>query len=103
MAGLGEYSHLSIQNSSKHSKLLISSLQRYYETKFAYKENISASDCSPVDFAQLFGDIEHFNLQTHLTQNIELESGSEHFAKIVNIKHYGLICEIYGKIGRASC
>ncbi len=98
MAGLGQFSHLSIQNSSKHSKILVEYLSAYYNSNFAFNASIIAEteNIAPVDFTLLLEDIEHFNSTLIYNSHTEFEVGSEHLAKIVNIQSYGLICELNG-------
>jgi hypothetical protein len=96
MSGQGEFTHLSIQNNSKHSELLVEYLEAYYKNHFEFHNSYLSEeeDSAPCDFHQLNSDIESFNQKLVLNPNIELPSGSVHNGKVVNIKNYGIICEI---------
>ena len=96
MSGQGNFTHLSIQNNLENTELLINYLNDYYDNHFkVHNEYLSdENNNSPCDFDLLKRDIELFKTRTIGNPNIELESGSIHSGKIINIKDYGLICEI---------
>lgn len=96
MSGQGSFTHLSIQNNLENSEVLIEYLNEYYNNHFkVHSEYLSdENDNSPCDFELLRKDISSFKSKLIGNPNVELESGSIHSGKIINIKDYGIICEI---------
>jgi len=95
LSGNGEYAHLAIQTVSQHSRDLIKYLEDYYKSNFAFiNKNLIETDFSPLDFEQLNLDIDQFdkNIKTNTIPDLSPELVYE--ASIVNIQHYGMICEI---------
>lgn len=96
MSGQGDFTHLSIQTNIENSELLIDYLSDYYDNHFSvHTEYLSdENDNAPCNFELIKSDIEAFKNKMIGNPNIELESGSVHKGKIINIKDYGIICEI---------
>lgn len=96
MSGQGAFSHLSIQNNLENSEVLIDYLNEYYDNHFKFHAEYLSdeNDSSPCDFQLLKSDIKTFKIKLIGNTNVELESGTIHNGKIVNIKAYGIICEI---------
>jgi len=96
MSGQGSFTHLSIQNNLENSEVLVEYLNEYYDNHFKFHtEYLSEeNDNSPCDFELLKTDVSSFKTKLIGNSNIELKSGSIHKGKIINIKDYGIICEI---------
>lgn len=93
LSGNGEYAHLSIQSVSHHARHLVKYLENFY-SNFSYVNNIVTHSFTPVDFKVLDSDIDDFdkNIKTDTIPN--LKRNLVYDASIVNIQHYGMICEI---------
>ncbi|PBQ34690.1 RNA-binding protein [Sphingobacteriaceae bacterium] len=98
MAGVGHFSHLAIQNSLRHSELLIKYLDTYFQDHFAFNYDIIADkdNSVPMNFGAAIKELEDFGSNFISKEHLELEKGSEHKMKIVNIQSYGVFVEIPG-------
>jgi hypothetical protein len=95
LSGNGEYAHLSIQSVSLHSRNLMDYLEKYYNSNFSFiVGKIINTDFRPLDFIQLNSDIDDFdkNIKTNTKPNLTKEKTYE--VSVLNIQHYGMICEI---------
>ena len=95
LAGNGDFVHLSIHSISSNARSLVNYLENYYTNFLLPLHNsISNDEFNPVDFRQLHEDIDQFdnNIKTNTLPNLTPEK--EYEASIVNIQHYGMICEI---------
>lgn len=95
LAGNGNFAHLSIHSVSEHARSLVSYLEDYYKKQFLALDNsLSLESFIPVNFQVLQNDIDDFdkNIKTSTIPNLEKETIYD--ASIVNIQHYGMICEI---------
>lgn len=95
LAGNGNFAHLSIHSVSENARSLVSYLEDYYNKNFLPLDNsMSNQNFTPISFEVLNNDIDEFdkNIQTRTIPNLEKEIIYE--ASIVNIQHYGMICEI---------
>ncbi|WDF61337.1 type I restriction endonuclease [Flavobacterium sp. KACC 22758] len=95
LSGNGEYAHLSIQSVSLHSRNILDYLEKYYNSNFSFiTGKIIDTDFTPIDFNQLNSDIDDFdkNIKTNTKPNLSKSKIYE--ASVLNIQHYGMICEI---------
>ena len=95
LSGNGDYAHLSIQSVSQNARRLVNYLEKYYSSNFSFAtNNLIVTDFIPMDFKLLNTDIDEFdkNIKTDTIPNLSREEVYE--ASILNIQHYGMICEI---------
>lgn len=95
LAGNGDFAHLSIQSISENARSLVTYLEDYYKKHFLPLDNsLSNEKFDPVDFQLLHDDIDDFdkNIKTDTIPNLLKDTIYE--CSIVNIQHYGMICEI---------
>ncbi|PRZ23281.1 type I restriction endonuclease [Flavobacterium granuli] len=95
LSGNGEYAHLSIQSVSLHSRQLLNYLENYYKTNFSFiNGKIIDTDFAPIDFNLLNSDINDFNKNIKTDSKPNLSKEKIYEASVLNIQHYGMICEI---------
>lgn len=95
LSGNGEYAHLSIQSVSIHSRKLIVYLEKYYKTNFSFiNGKFIDTNFTPLDFDVLNSDIDEFNKNIKTDSKPNLLKSEIYEASILNIQHYGMICEI---------
>lgn len=95
MSGDGEYAHLSIRSVSQNSRDLVNYLNDYYQNTFStFHDTLTNTDFKPVDFELLNSDIDDFDKNIKTDTNPNLDTDEVYEASILNIQHYGMICEI---------
>ena len=70
-------------------------MEKYYKTNFSFVNGkFIDTNFTPIDFDLLNSDIDDFNKNIKTDSKPNLSKNTTYEASILNIQHYGMICEI---------